>query len=79
MAVLVPYANIAQLLVSLALIGIILLQTRGTGFAASYSPDSSIFRTRRGLERTLFQVTIGLAVVFVAFAIVNVFLARAEL
>lgn len=76
---LVPYLNVAQILVSIALIGIILLQTRGTGFATGYSADSSIFRTRRGIERTLFQLTIGLAVVFVALAVVNVFLARIEI
>ena len=39
------------------LIGAVLLQTRGSGFSSFGSSDSSIYRTRRGFERTLFQFT----------------------
>lgn len=76
---LLPYLNIALIVVSICLIVVILLQSRGTGFAAGFSSDSSIFRTRRGLERTLFQFTIGLAVVFVIIAMVSVAVVRFEL
>jgi preprotein translocase subunit SecG len=75
---LLPYLNIAQILVCLLLILVILLQTRGTGLAASYSPDSSIFRTRRGVERTLFQLTIALSAVFVILAVASVIVVRIE-
>lgn len=75
---LLPYLNIAQVVVSICLIIVVLLQSRGTGFAAGFSSDSSIFRTRRGLERTLFQFTIGLAVVFVLLAIASVVVVRFE-
>ena len=76
---LLPYLNVAQIVVSFCLIVVVLLQARGTGFAAGFSSDSSIFRTRRGLERTLFEFTIGLAIVFVLLAIVSVVVVRFEL
>jgi preprotein translocase subunit SecG len=75
---LLPYLNIAQILVSLFLVALVLLQTRGAGFAVGYSADTSIFRTRRGLERTLFQLTIATGVVFVILSILSVVLPRIE-
>jgi preprotein translocase subunit SecG len=69
------YLSIVQIIVSVALIGVILLQTRGSGFSATFSSDTSIYRTRRGVERTLFNVTIGLAVVFVLISIASVIFA----
>ena len=65
-------------MVSLVLIALIMMQTRGTGFAASYSPDTSIFRTRRGVEATLFQLTITVGVMFVVISIASVVLPRFE-
>ena len=60
---------IVQMLLSIVLIGAILLQARGSGFSAFGSYDSSIYRTRRGFERTLFQFTIVLAVCWVLVSI----------
>lgn len=57
------YLHIIQIIVSAVLIGVILLQVRGAGFGELGS--QSVFRTRRGVEKTLFQLTIVLAVVFV--------------
>ena len=76
---LLPYLNLAQIVVAISLIIVVLLQSRGTGFAAGFSSDSSIFRTRRGFEAILFQFTIGLAIVFVLLAIASVFISRFEL
>ena len=60
------YLNLAQILISLVLILVVLLQAKGSGFGAALGGTSgSSFRTRRGVERTLFQLTIVLAVVFV--------------
>ncbi|MBM2810903.1 MAG: preprotein translocase, SecG subunit [Chloroflexi bacterium] len=78
MLALLPYLNIAQILISVVLIGLVLLQTRGMGLAAGYSADSSIFRTRRGFERTLFHLTIGVGVVFLLLSIVSVVVPRFE-
>ncbi len=62
------FLNIAQLLISLVLIVVILLQSRGGDIGAAFGAGGgggSSFRTRRGVEKTLFQFTIILAVVFV--------------
>lgn len=65
------YLHIVQILVSLVLIAIVLLQTRGSSFSATFTSDSSIYHSRRGVERTLFHFTIGLAVFFVLISIVS--------
>jgi preprotein translocase subunit SecG len=68
------YINLAQLLVSIVLIAVILLQTRGgdIGSAFGLGGGGSSFRTRRGLEKTLFQLTIILSVVFLAISMLSV-------
>lgn len=78
MQALLPYLNIAEILVSILLIVLILMQTRGTGLAAGYSADSSIFRTRRGVERLVFQLTIGVGALFLVLSIASVLLPRFE-
>jgi preprotein translocase subunit SecG len=75
---LLPYLNIAQILVSILLIALVLLQTRGTGLAVGYSADTSIFRTRRGVEKTLFQLTIFMGIVWTILSILSVILPRFE-
>ena len=66
------YLNIVEILVSVVLIFVVLLQTRGSGFSATFSSDSSIYRSRRGVEKTLFNFTIALAVLFVLVSIASV-------
>jgi preprotein translocase subunit SecG len=69
------YLNLAQMLVSIMLIVVVLLQSRGTDIGAAFGGGSSgsTFRTRRGLEKTLFQLTIFLAVVFLAISAYSVY------
>lgn len=55
--------NIAQIIISVVLVLLILSQVREAGSGFFGSAQNTI-RTRRGLERTLFQLTIGLIVVF---------------
>lgn len=63
---------ILQIIVSLALIVVIILQAKGTGLGASFG-GSSNYHTRRGIEKTLFSATIALSILFVVLAIVNAF------
>jgi preprotein translocase subunit SecG len=65
------YFNIAQIIVALVLIVVILLQVRGGGLGGIFGQADSTFRTRRGLEKRLFQFTIALVVLFVALSIVS--------
>jgi preprotein translocase subunit SecG len=59
------FIQVSQIIVAIALIVIVSLQARGSGFSGTFNPDTSISRTRRGLEKTLFQLTIVLGVFFV--------------
>jgi len=63
-----PVLAAGQLIVSVALIFAILLQARGAGLSAAFGGDSSVYRSRRGIERRLWQFTIVLLVLFVVFS-----------
>ena len=63
--------NIVQLLVSILLIAVILIQVKGQGSGFFGSAESS-FHTRRGMEKTLFQFTIFMVVVFITISILSV-------
>ncbi len=66
------YLAIAQLLVAIALIVVIMFQLHGGGMGGIFGQSDSVYRTRRGIERSLFILTIVLAVVFVIVAIISV-------
>ena len=63
-----PVMAAGQIIVSVALIFSILLQARGAGLSAAFGGDSSVYRSRRGIERRLWQFTIILLVIFVVFS-----------
>jgi preprotein translocase subunit SecG len=65
-----PYLAIGQIIVSIALMASILLQARGTGLSGTFGGDSAVYRSRRGIERRLFQFTVVLGILFVAFSLV---------
>lgn len=69
------YLIIAQILVAIALIVSILFQLRGGGLGGIFGQPDSVYRTRRGIERTLFKLSIILCVIFIVFAILIVRLA----
>ena len=63
--------NIAMIVVSIVLILVILLQSSTSSFTGD---TSGIHRTRRGVEKTLFNLAIGTSVVFVVMAIISSFM-----
>ena len=65
-----PILAIGQILLGIALIAAILLQARGTGLSGTFGGDSAVYRSRRGVERRLWQFTVVLLVLFVLFALV---------
>jgi len=69
------YINIIQIIVSIALIIIILLQAKASGLGSMFGGDSSLHKTRRGVEKSMHQATVGLSLVFFAISIVSVVLA----
>ena len=62
---------IGQLAVSIALMASILLQARGAGLGAAFGGDSSVYRSRRGIEKRLFQFTLVLSLLFILFSVAN--------
>ena len=66
-----PLLAFGQIIVSFALIASILLQARGTGLSGTFGGDSAVYRSRRGVERRLWQFTIVLTVLFVLFSLAS--------
>jgi preprotein translocase subunit SecG len=65
------YLYVAQIVVAVALILTVLMQVRGGGLGGIFGQADTVYRTRRGVEKTLFQLTIALVVIFVVLAIVS--------
>ena len=70
-----PLFAIGQIVVGIALMISILLQARGTGLSGAFGGDSAVYRSRRGVERRLWQFTIVLTVLFVLFSLASYALA----
>lgn len=67
------YLDIALIITSIALITSVILQSKGAGLGGLTGADTgSIFTARRGIEKTLFRITIGLSVLFFLLAISTV-------
>jgi preprotein translocase subunit SecG len=64
-----PVLAAGQLIVSVALVFSVLLQSRGSGLGGTFGGDSSVYRSRRGIERRLWQFTIALIVLFALFSV----------
>ena len=67
------YLNIGLLITSIALVASVILQSKGAGLGGLTGGDTGgVFSARRGIEKTLFRVTIGLSVLFFGLAIASV-------
>jgi preprotein translocase subunit SecG len=64
------YLNVAQIILSIAVILVILLQVRGGGLGGIFGQPDSVYRTKRGVEKTLFQLTIALVVLFIIISVI---------
>ena len=65
------FFNVTQIVLSVALVLVILIQVRGGGLGGIFGQADTVFRTRRGLERRLFQLTIVLMVLFIIISIIS--------
>jgi preprotein translocase subunit SecG len=66
------YFYIAQIILAIVLIVLFLLQVRGGGLGGMFGQQTGTFRTKRGIEKTLFRFTIILMVIFVIISIFSV-------
>ncbi len=65
------YLSVAQIVLAIALILAVLFQVRGGGLGGIFGQPTAVFRTKRGVEKTLFQLTIVLVILFIIVAIVT--------
>ena len=65
------YLHVAQIVLSVALILTILLQVRGGGLGGIFGQQSGVYRTRRGVEKLLYRLTIIFVVVFLVISILS--------
>ena len=61
-----------QIIVSIAIIALILLQVKGSGLGNIFGGDGGVYRTRRGVEKTMFQATVGLSIFFFVISLIAV-------
>ncbi|HEY49600.1 MAG TPA: preprotein translocase subunit SecG [Dehalococcoidia bacterium] len=65
--------NIAQIIIAVMVVVVILAQVRGGGLGGIFGGSGeSAFKTRRGVERTLFRFTVILSIVFIILSILSV-------
>lgn len=64
------YLSIAQIVIAVTLVLAVLLQVKGGGMGGIFGQADSVYRTKRGIEKTLFQLTIVLSVLFIIISIV---------
>lgn len=69
------YLCVAQLLLAIALIATVFFQLHGGGLGGIFGQADSVYRSRRGVEKTLLNLTIILIIVFIVLA---VFIVRAS-
>ena len=65
------YLNIAQIILSVAIILAVLLQVRGGGLGGIFGNPDTVWRTKRGIEKTLFQLTIALVILFLIVSLIT--------
>lgn len=66
--------TLVQSILAVALTVAILLQQRGAGVGGAFGGEITAYRSRRGIERTLFRLTIVLAVLWVVFSVLALYL-----
>jgi preprotein translocase subunit SecG len=71
------YFDIALIITSIALVASIILQSKGVGLGGLAGGDTGgVFTARRGIEKTLFYITIGLGIVFVVLTLITVVISK---
>lgn len=63
--------NTSQIILAVLLVAAILLQARGTGVGAVFGGGGNVYRTKRGVEKKLFQLTILISILFFGVALAN--------
>lgn len=66
--------SIAQIVISVILVGLVLMQQRGgAGLGAAFGQSGGAYSTQRGIQKKIFRATIAVAIIFIGLAIYNLF------
>jgi preprotein translocase subunit SecG len=65
------YLNVSQIVLAVTLIAVVLFQVRGGGLGGIFGQPTTVYRTRRGVEKLLFQLTIVLVVAFLVISVLT--------
>jgi preprotein translocase subunit SecG len=66
------YLRIALIVISIVMIALVMLQSRGGGLGSMFGGDGSVYQTRRGVEKTIYNMTIVFSAVFLAISLFTV-------
>ena len=70
------YMNVALIIVAVGLILAVLFQVKGGGLGGIFGQADTVYRTRRGVEKTLFQFTIVLAALFIILSVATLLIGK---
>ncbi len=68
--------NYLTLVVSVILVVLVLLQSKGGGLGSAFGGEGNMYQTRRGLEKGIFILTVVLSVIFVGLIVGSLFLQK---
>ena len=63
--------NIIQIVVGLLLIGLIMIQSKGGGLGSAFGGFGGVYRSKRGVEKALYILTVGLSLLFFLLTVIN--------
>ena len=66
--------EIIQIIISVTLTGLVLMQGKSGGLGGIFGSDGGVYKTRRGVEKLLFQLTIGVSILFFLLSLVIILL-----
>jgi preprotein translocase subunit SecG len=66
------YFNIVQIILSVAVVVLVILQSKGGSLSRMFGGEGGVYKTRRGFEKTLFNITIATMVAFFVFSLLSV-------
>jgi preprotein translocase subunit SecG len=69
---LATYLHFVQIILSVALVTLVILQSKGGGLSRMFGSEGGVYKTRRGFEKTLFNITVGVIVAFFVFSVLSV-------
>ena len=66
--------SILQIVIAIAIIGLVIMQQRGGGgLGSAFGQESGAYSTQRGIQKKIFRFTLALSVLFIGLAIYNLF------